>query len=599
VGLVGHGAIGVGLAGEIRPDNPYDRLDGLQGGARLEWRWDRYSFALTDYYGYSDFPTVNNFNGYSRNVNSFTGYPLDNRGRTFGPNPFNINPSDPVIKEQALNFNAENLQLFNVLCSAISGSTSVGGISLGNQCALAAFGSQTPIALGITGAQAVSFALTGGQFVITNVLMRINPALVAIQPNLTPLNPVPPAGAPPGVFGLSAFLTVQQQALLGCGAFYGTNCHNQGIDLFNAEASVLLQAFPMFEPGGPVGTRFVNGTLYTLPGACGPFTCYGRAYNPLVDGCVNNFMNGAAPPGTCKNATTTNLLAPFPAGPGRAPVVFNSVMDAVSYNFLQLLTVLSKAADTKNQCNILLPQTCSLVAALFAVTGTQRPNFVVGGNGIFGRRDFLWAAGSEIDLLYPKRNILGFSTDFAQDTTKSNWGIEFSWSNAEQLPNGDTFSGHSTHNTLNLTVSVDRPTFINFLNANRTFFFNTQWFTRYIVGYQGQDWMGVEGPFSLLGTFTASTGYFQDRLLPTLSLVHDVGSTSGGALMDLTYRYSENFSISFGVATFYGKPHLLNIPLQQAALGNNGPGFDPRIRYDGLSILAEQDQFSFRLRYTF
>jgi len=69
--------------------------------------------------------------------------------------------------------------------------------------------------------------------------------------------------------------------------------------------------------------------------------------------------------------------------------------------------------------------------------------------------------------------------------------------------------------------------------------------------------------------------------------------------MNLSYRFSEVFSLTFGVATFYGGPHLLNIPLQQAALGNNGPGFDPRVRYDGLSALAERDEFSFRLRYTF
>jgi len=109
----------------------------------------------------------------------------------------------------------------------------------------------------------------------------------------------------------------------------------------------------------------------------------------------------------------------------------------------------------------------------------------------------------------------------------------------------------------------------------------------------------VEGPFSLLGTFTVATGYFQDRLLPALTLVHDVGSTSGAAIMSLTYRYSEVFSLTFGLATFYGGPRLLNIPLQQPTLGNNGPGFDPRIRYDGLSALAESDQVSFQLRYTF
>lgn len=601
-GLVSHGAIGTGLAGEIRPPNPYDKLEGLQGGARLEWRWDRFSFALTDYYGYSDFPTANNFNGYQRNVDPFTGYPLDSRGRTYGANPFNINTSDPVIQQQALDFNSANRQLFDVLCSATVGiAASVPGFNLGNECALTLISSQTPVLGSITVANAISFALAGtpvlGQLVINTLLTRSNPALVPLEPKLVTLNPSP--FAPAGSTGLAAALTVQQQALLGCGPFYGTNCNN-GIDLFNAEASVLLQAFPMFEPGGPVATRVVNGVLYTLPGACGPFTCFGHPYDPRVDGCVNKVTNGAAPPGFCNKPTvSTDLLAPFNPGVGRAPIVFNSVMNALSYNLLQTLTVLSKTTDTKNQCDLLRPQTCSLVAALFSTAGTQRPDFAAGGNGIFGRRDFLWQSGSEIDLQYPKRNILGFSTDFAHDATKSNWGVEFSWSNAEQLPNGDTFSGYSTHNTLNLTVSMDRPTFINFLNANRTFFFNTQWFTRYIVGYQGQNWMAVDGPWSLLGTFTVSTGYFQDRLLPSLTFVHDVGTTSGAGIMSLTYRYSEVFSLTFGLATFYGGPHILNIPLQQAALANNGPGFDPRTKYDGLSALAERDEFSFRLRYTF
>ena len=59
--------------------------------------------------------------------------------------------------------------------------------------------------------------------------------------------------------GLGAYLTDQQEALLGCGPFYGTDCDADGIDLFNAEASVLIQAFPEFEQSGPVATRFAQG----------------------------------------------------------------------------------------------------------------------------------------------------------------------------------------------------------------------------------------------------------------------------------------------------------------------------------------------------
>ena len=49
---------GSALAGEIRPPDPWDDAAGLEFGARVEFRWDRFSFALSDFYGYDDFPYV-------------------------------------------------------------------------------------------------------------------------------------------------------------------------------------------------------------------------------------------------------------------------------------------------------------------------------------------------------------------------------------------------------------------------------------------------------------------------------------------------------------------------------------------------------------
>ena len=40
---------------------------------------------------------------------------------------------------------------------------------------------------------------------------------------------------------LNQVLTDEQEALLGCGPFYGTDCESDGIDLLNIEASVLMQ----------------------------------------------------------------------------------------------------------------------------------------------------------------------------------------------------------------------------------------------------------------------------------------------------------------------------------------------------------------------
>ena len=111
----------------------------------------------------------------------------------------------------------------------------------------------------------------------------------------------PAANHPIGVqnlfteWGLSPALTDEQEALLGCGPFYGTNCDIEGTDLMNIEASSQIQSWPIFEGtftnaqftylttrrdlaqpgttgfnGGPVCTRYEGGKSYILPGCRGP-----------------------------------------------------------------------------------------------------------------------------------------------------------------------------------------------------------------------------------------------------------------------------------------------------------------------------------------
>ncbi|MBW2577939.1 MAG: hypothetical protein JRE38_07705, partial [Deltaproteobacteria bacterium] len=92
-----HGIIGAGIAGSERPPNPWDDPDGLEFGARIEWRWDRFSFALTDFYGYNDFATLEQFMTYERNTDVLTGRPIITRFNPGNPrgNCANALASDP------------------------------------------------------------------------------------------------------------------------------------------------------------------------------------------------------------------------------------------------------------------------------------------------------------------------------------------------------------------------------------------------------------------------------------------------------------------------------------------------------------------------
>jgi hypothetical protein len=166
------------------------------------------------------------------------------------------------------------------------------------------------------------------------------------------------------------------------------------------------------------------------------------------------------------------------------------------------------------------------------------------------------------------------------------------------VADSNSWTGTTDVQDFNLSVSMDRPTFIRFLNSNRTFFFNTQLFFQYRAGYKKS--MPSDGPFNFLFTFAVSTGYHQDRVLPTFVFVYDVNSQSGAAIPQVTYRISSAFSVNFGVAFFWGTVKYTDMPLANLTLGNRGGGRPyENGTYNGIGIVRERDEIFFRLRYTF
>jgi hypothetical protein len=592
IGLVGHSILGVGLAGEKRPPHPWDSTSGLEGGVRLEWRWGRFSFALVDFYGYNDSPTLKTFHFYERRVDPRTGRPLDIHGEVLDPKE-----GERERFESSVENTTTNRQAFDLICSATSGLVATLIPDLSRECLLDVANSQTVfLANGVPAnlSSALSAILSGsvlGGTALSALTMGAPVQLRALNRDFND-GPFAPVDHPvPEInllrlSGLSPVLTDFQEALLGCGPYYGTNCDVDGIDLLNAEASVLFQAFPGFEEGGPIATRFHEGRLLMLPGSRGPGD---PDYDPFFDGCTSR-----ADHPRCNRVGVNTLLHPVTG------VRFRSELAALSYNFLQLLAALGSNSAADPDCDVTVPISCSFVRAVFGVVGIQNPDVRAGGNGRFGRRDFTWHAGGEGYLQYRKRNVLGFSLDFAEDVSKTNWSIESSWFDDEPLGVTNQRDGYREVDVYNLSVSIDRPTFVNFLNQNRTFFFNTQWFFKWIPEYErGGVFTGTDGPFSALATFTVATGYYQDRLLPVLTFVHDFSSASGGIIGGVTYRFTESSSISVGMASFYGGPEAQHASIYSLAPGNNIGNFKSRTRFLGLTSIAERDEVFLSLRVTF
>ncbi len=666
-GLMAHGIAALGVAGEDRPPMWWNDAQGLQGGVRLEFRWESFSFALVDFYNYEKLPYQARLTTFSRNVDPATGRPrrMGATGScTTGAEPSCLGPGTDALENTSL-----NQQYFAFVCSA-----SVGFNDLDRQvCAQSVLtSSRKPVALPLATITMLLSQLFAGS--PTGIGLVANPGFVGGTGTipLVSLSIDPTDGTPTGLFSLQGpnfslpgfptlnhnssqtlaqVTTAEQQALLGCGPYYGTQCDGGvpgaplatgigGVDLLNAEASMLVQSWLGFDGtgqslrnaldasspqpgtlgfrGGPVCTRVVNGQVVMLPGCRGPGD---PGYDPAVDG---------------PNPATTSIGYPggIAAGPYVVPVpgsiaasaiqgtqghpftkqTWRSEMAALSWNFEMLLVAFSDRITVPGSdprlgfdperpyrtdgCSYVLPQLCSAVQALWAITGLTRNTLNAGGNSMFGRRDFVWAGGGDAVLKYQRRNVLGFSTDFAEDHSKSNWSVEFTWVNREAFENSAVYDGISKTGTYNLTLSVDRPTFVNFLNQTRTFFFNSQMFFQYVPGYKNS--YQANGPWNFLFTFTTQTGYFQDRLLPSMTWVYDVQSNSGAVLPEIQYRFTESFSATFGLALFWGRYQAKEYPLNPLSLDNHvGRGAYTNWVENGLSVVRQRDELYFNLRYTF
>jgi hypothetical protein len=317
-------------------------------------------------------------------------------------------------------------------------------------------------------------------------------------------------------------------------------------------------------------------------------------YDVAVDGGVVRTEDGSNAP----------LRHPFTGQPFRSEKV------ALSWNLLMLATALgcqTNATDLSKcdplrafatgRCSFAQPQYCKLVDGFASLTRVTRKVRRAGGNGVYGRRQFVWGGLGSAALTYRKRNVLGFSTDFAEDLTGTSWGVELTWQEGLRWAHNDERDGLGGVDTFNLTVSAERPTFLRRLNAHRTFLFSGQLFVSYVAGYERG--MTADGPWTYLLLVNVTTGYLQDRLGLSANVVWDFRSHSGALMPEASWRFSDRVSATLGVGVFTGgwtrRLRGLN------GLGVNDDDVLTEFTYveNGLSPVRDLDHVYVKLRYAF
>jgi hypothetical protein len=416
-GADSHSVAVLGGVGEEGPPNPSNSGNDIEVGGRLEFRWSRFRFQIRDFDGYGDFPIVERLVDYTRNVDPSTGMPR--RAGALGTcSSVDLNgdeladltePDCLQPGHEALFHHSANQTLFAVACASTIGfrllEPSVCGVNTLDRREPwridenpDADPDTSPVYAGLAPiTNAISLFLEGGplsKITLADVLqlnadtMETSGYLDLNASGGVDLHDIPLVrltsdgaddrsdipGADPGV---DAVLTAEQEALLGCGPFYEVSddatsdlpgCHFHGIDLLNAEASVLVQSWPGFDGtfgddffaagaagvavpgttgflGGPVATRTVDGQVVQLPGSRGPFLANGSPnpdYDVALDGTPPNsdptlLVDIARHPFACQSSS--NDARPVGCQDWR------SDMAALSWNLLISLVMLSGAGE--------------------------------------------------------------------------------------------------------------------------------------------------------------------------------------------------------------------------------------------------------------
>jgi hypothetical protein len=252
-GLFAHGVAGFGLAGEVRPPDALNAWEGVEAGARLEFRWQRFSFALTNFYGYEDLPWIDPVFQYERNVDPETGRPRRGNSRD-GCDPDGLFDGDVRgclgPDDDARRNHHANLSRFAVICGASVGFSDIDP----SVCAQSVFNSPEPFALGSTVGELLGWFTAGSEtaaFLVGNGLDGAggglpDPADRAAQPGpgrrarrghrgdlpLARQHPERRAGG-----------AARLRALLGHELRHSRDGVFGGIDLLNADLSVLAQSW--------------------------------------------------------------------------------------------------------------------------------------------------------------------------------------------------------------------------------------------------------------------------------------------------------------------------------------------------------------------
>lgn len=248
-------------------------------------------------------------------------------------------------------------------------------------------------------------------------------------------------------------------------------------------------------------------------------------------------------------------------------------------------------------------------------------------NAFSGEYRDAWPYLISFDMHYPRVNLLGGSMDLELESLGAAVRLEGAMTWGEEFPNTADPQLYSRNRVWRSVIGVDRPTFIPFINPNRTTLISAQLFWQHIFDHEQHD--GVYGPVGMpdwqdnfIGTLLIKGFMMNDRLSPELIIARDFRARVHAIAPKVEWSLSDDLKLSFG-ANFKGGSNSgaqwddcracnpwapFTAPFDEAgqasafqAYSRGLGGFEPlgRFRAGPIGTAIREDEVFFTLRYQF
>ena len=162
-----------------------------------------------------------------------------------------------------------------------------------------------------------------------------------------------------------------------------------------------------------------------------------------------------------------------------------------------------------------------------------------------------WPYLIAFDMHFPRVNLIGGSMDFEWQAAKAAVRVEAAFTNGEEFANTLKPQLYSKNKVFRSVVGFDRPTFVPFINPNRTTLFSAQLFYQHIFDHEFE--RGPLGPVGMpdwennvIATLLMKAFLVNDRVSPQLITAYDVQARALVTSPQVDWIVTDKFKISFG-----------------------------------------------------